>query len=300
MLRHTFARCSNALILFRLRLSEPRFCATYAVAGGANSARAPVYNHARGFTFVEMVVVIIVLGILSVGTVQFINRASEGYLNGGRRAELASAGRSSMARMTAELSNALARSVRVANGCVEFVPIVAATQYKTLPRVTSASSLELSILDPEAAVTSARIAVNADSTAGIYGLTSVSPVATFSAPNASNVVTATLASAHAFPQGSARSRAYLVDNPVSFCIDGAHLWRFGGYGYSSTQKSTAQLAAASSYISLIGDELDAATSSFAVTTVTRDRAASIDIQLTLLRDGESMRLQSTVQVPNAP
>ncbi|NJN52657.1 MAG: prepilin-type N-terminal cleavage/methylation domain-containing protein [Gammaproteobacteria bacterium] len=47
----------------------------------------------RGFTLVELVVVVVVLGILSVGTVRFLNDASDGYAGTVSRTELSSAAR---------------------------------------------------------------------------------------------------------------------------------------------------------------------------------------------------------------
>lgn len=253
-----------------------------------------------GFTLVEMVVVLLVLGILSVGSVQFISRAAEGYASGGRRAELTSSGRSAMMRLSAELSNALTRSVRVDGSCIEFVPIWAATQYRTLPRVTPANSLELAILDADAVVSSARIAVSPNDESRIYGLTAISPLANLSAPDGDNLVTATLSAPHQFPQGSAQSRAYLVGDPVSFCLEGTSLLRLSGYGFSANQGQVVNLRAAGATETIVGDQLDSGASNFFVTTLARDRSASVDVRLVFTAEGESLPLQSTVQVRNAP
>ena len=119
-----------------------------------------------GFSFVEMVVVIAVLGILAAGSVRFLQFATEGYGNGGRRAELATAASTGTARMAIELEDALPNSVRISGGCLEFVPVTEVTRYLTLPLGSPGTSLQLVAPDSSGVVLMpARLVVDGESTA---------------------------------------------------------------------------------------------------------------------------------------
>ena len=89
------------------------------MAGGHSRRAARV----GGFTLIELVVVITVMGILSIGAVSFITDASDGYANTVRRTELGSTMRLAAERVTRELRNALPNSVRVSGNCLEFIPV---------------------------------------------------------------------------------------------------------------------------------------------------------------------------------
>ena len=95
-------------------------------------ARARIAR-ARGFTLIELVVVITVMGILSIGAVSFITDASDGYANTVRRTELGSTMRLAAERVTRELRNALPNSVRVSGNCLEFIPVEGGSTYLNLP-----------------------------------------------------------------------------------------------------------------------------------------------------------------------
>lgn len=70
----------------------------------------------RGFTLVELVVVIVVVGILAYVGANLIGGFVGGYTGAAQRQELASAGRLAVERMTREMRRALPNSVRVSGG----------------------------------------------------------------------------------------------------------------------------------------------------------------------------------------
>ena len=88
-----------------------------------------------GFSLVEMVVVILLLGILGAAVGAFISRPVEGYRDLARRAALVDAAESALRRMERDLRNALPNSVRVsnlANGfALEMIPILDGAKYNT-------------------------------------------------------------------------------------------------------------------------------------------------------------------------
>ena len=104
---------------------------------------------AAGFTLVELVIVIVLLGILSVGTVQFINDSTMGYANSVVRSELASGAQSVLDRLSRELRDALPRSVRVSadGACLEYLPVVGGTSYLSVP--TDSPATEVLVVPPD-------------------------------------------------------------------------------------------------------------------------------------------------------
>ncbi len=71
------------------------------------------HNHFPGFTLVELVIVIIISGIVSLAMARFIAQPVEGYFAQARRTELVDLADTALHRMTRELRLALPNSVRV-------------------------------------------------------------------------------------------------------------------------------------------------------------------------------------------
>jgi MSHA biogenesis protein MshO len=257
---------------------------------------------AGGFTLIELVVVITVMGILSVGAVAFITDASDGYASSVRRSELGSTMRLAAERMTRELRNALPNSVRVTGTCVEFIPASGGSSYLNLP-VSIASATFDAVPPIDASMAGARIAVFPDSTNAIYTLGEpgvVSPPATFAAPDASNVVRVTMTAAHRFPVESPERRFYLVREPVSYCLDQNRLWRYQGYGFRAVQPAAAALPTSMPGRSLIGEDLSMSATPFTFASATLTRNAEVGIDLAFQDGADALRIHHLVQLRNVP
>src|SRR5687768_10975121 len=89
-----------------------------------------------GFTLVEMIFVVVILGIItSIGS-SFVVSAVDSYRTAQVRNQLVQRGRLTLEQMSRELRMAIPNSVRVsASGlCAEFLPLVTAANYQsTLP-----------------------------------------------------------------------------------------------------------------------------------------------------------------------
>ena len=70
----------------------------------------------RGFTLIELVVVMVLTGIIAVLVGRNITRPVEGFIDLGRRAELVDIAELTLRRMTREIHLALPNSVRVSGG----------------------------------------------------------------------------------------------------------------------------------------------------------------------------------------
>jgi len=105
----------------------------------ANSRSTP--SSKQGFTLIELVVVIVVLAIVSVGIAGFIRSSSQIFIDTSERERLLRDGSFAVERINRELSTALPNSVRLTGNagvhCLEFVPVRWSTFYLTLPQAPS-------------------------------------------------------------------------------------------------------------------------------------------------------------------
>ena len=90
----------------------------------------------KGFTLIELVLVILVLGIVSTSVTSFIRYGAEIYQDVSGRDKQISDSRFVIERITREIRNAVPNSVRVFKrlvACVEFIPILASSSYVDIP-----------------------------------------------------------------------------------------------------------------------------------------------------------------------
>ena len=104
-------------------------------------------NKQQGFTLIEMITVIVLLGVISVGIAHFFNFAAQTFVNASERDQLISSARFSVERLNRELRSALPNSARVLNisgaHCLEFVPIVATATYLDLSNANPVDEIEV-------------------------------------------------------------------------------------------------------------------------------------------------------------
>lgn len=89
-----------------------------------------------GFTLIEMIMVIVILGVISAMLAVFIRTPVQGYFDAVRRAELLDVADTALRRIGRDLRRAVPNSVRVAGACggancfIEFLPTVAGGRYR--------------------------------------------------------------------------------------------------------------------------------------------------------------------------
>jgi MSHA biogenesis protein MshO len=128
----------------------------------------------------------------------------------------------------------------------------------------------------------------------------MSGAATLSTADVNNIVTVTMASSFQFANHSPRQRFFLVDAPVSYCVDGEYLFRYKDYGLLSAQASTAGLPTSLPARALLADGLDISPQPFQYETATLVRNAIVTLDLQFIEAGEIQRLVSEVQLRNVP
>ncbi|MGH1431400.1 MAG: PulJ/GspJ family protein [Neptuniibacter sp.] len=288
----------------------------------------------KGFTLVELVIVITLLGIISLVTVGFISSSMQGYADLKRRDQLSASARVAVERMAREVRNALPNSIRVdgSGSCLEFIPAVAASRYLSLPTASAATSFDSVAYAVEPEFVTGRVAVypidsnvsdEAHKGNPIYKLDSnsiISPVlaSALTLVQASGAVNISFlgGTSHTFPTDSPSNRYFIIDEPVSFCLVGTDLYRFQGengssYTFSVTQPSAATLNTLSepNKALLASDVVSPAGSQpfrYAEATLQRNAIVLFDMfvqdQILSVSDTtqEDIRIQFEVQVRNVP
>ena len=260
---------------------------------------------------VELVVVIVVLGVLAAGTTKYIVDSMEAYSSTVRRDQLASTSRLAVERVVRELRNALPNSVRidtntvagVTTHCLEFFPIKRASAYLTLP--TTAANISFSSVNFTKPATDDGfyIAVYPHNTSTLYTQPIPGPIKDFHFINSdpANGIVALTAN-HQFDYHSARKRFFLVNHPVSFCINTpGELRRYTDYGIIAAQATPPTTATDDA---LLAEDLQL-TDGVAITPFTFDpgtltRAGVVTLDFRFMEDNEWVRLLQEVQIRNVP
>lgn len=246
----------------------------------------------KGFTLVELVIVIVIAGILAIGSVQFVGQATQGYSDAADRQQLATIGWIASEKITRELRNALPNSIRLsaADTCLEFIPVIGGSHYKTLPNSLTPRTITAIESGFASAPTNARVAVYPTEVSAVYGQSTPGPVSTSiisSLTTASSVDTITLAGDFEFVTESPERRFYFIQDPVTYCISAGRLNRFSGYGFSGS-KGTPQI---------IVDKVQSGTFNVVPASLTRNAVVAMHF---VLVGGATHTVDQEVQIRNVP
>jgi MSHA biogenesis protein MshO len=235
---------------------------------------------AGGFTLVELVIAIALVGITAVTISFFYTSTVRGYIDTANRQDSVALARATLDRIDRELREAMPMSVRIGNNCLQFLPVVASTVYVSLP----ANSTTISVMDFSVPTGSGYYAAVYPVSAGeLYGLTAMQPIGSIGGASG-NLRTLVLSSGFPAPRASAGERLYIVGNPVSFCLEASgQLNR-----YTSAVAST-QALPGSGLVgpAMLADKLVAAQSSFRYQSGNWQNNALVTITLTIQQANDS-------------
>ena len=252
-------------------------------------------KRASGFTLIEVITVIVILGVLASAVASFTRFSTQIYSEASDREQLISSTRFAIERLTREVRNALPNSLRVsanasniANACLEFVPIIDSTIYNNIaiaPQVAS-STIEIidtvipSFLSTVTNVGSLSVVIYPlNASDGYSGSSKLFGIDAFTSSNS----TINLDSAVQFTEGSPVKRLYVVDTSksVKYCVEATQLKR---------QTAGNSVLMAENISSLV----------FTVANTTLERNAMVQILFTLDKNNEQVVFNHEVQVLNVP
>ncbi|WP_148861649.1 PulJ/GspJ family protein [Marinobacter fonticola] len=267
---------------------------------------------ARGFTLIELVIVIVLLAIVATISVQFVSYSTQGAIDTGARQQRALAGVVISEQITRALREAFPLSIRTGAGgsCIEWMPIIAASNYIDLPATTAASQFNAVGASVSGNTINGRVVVYGHDAPGnqLYaealqndGVGPISPpaaVGTISengTAQETNSVQVTWAGNHRFSNESPQRRFHVLGAPETLCQQGNRIVRANNYGINAainTAPAGANLAA----------NIQTGSLAFNYQPATLQRGAIIVFSFAIEDplSGETMAVSQEVQVRNVP
>lgn len=277
-----------------------------------------------GFTLVESIIVILLVGILAAVSAVFIVQPFEASRDMTRRAELVDTAETLLNRMTREIRLAVPNSVRIDGNALEFLRSSTGGRYRRLPSDGGGGN----VLNPAqasgtfdvlgglpgdvtdgaagracadaATATEDCIVINNTGTTGFdaYDADNVAAI-TDATPGSSNPDTLTFdigggSSPPAFPAHSSNQRFQVFDTVVSYICTGDRINRHHDYGLDASQ----QVPPSGGSVNLLARDVIAC--DFTYNAGAGQRHGLVTIDVTLRRDGETVRLVDQAHVVNVP
>lgn len=296
---------------------------------GFAESRIPNPRSCRGFTLVELVMVIVITGIIGSMVAVFIKWPVQQYIDVARRAELTDMADTAFFRLAGDISTAVPNSVRVAgcgaSPCIEFLPTRDVGRYRALTDQTIPASAVGDVLDFSAADGSFDIIGPTMSlVAGDYiviGNTQSDGAPAYNTTAASGVLRAytgttglqsnVAISPTQFPAFAqlVSQRFDVVDGSqqaVTYACEGtlgtldvskngqASLVKHWKYGFNAAQAAPSSLGGSRA---ILADKLSGCVIDYSVA---NQRLGLLGVRLTLTSDGESVSLYQEIHVSNAP
>lgn len=192
----------------------------------------------RGFTLIELVMVMVITGILAASLTVFLVPAVNSYFDARRRADLADIADTALRRMGQDIRSAVPNSVRsVSATCFQLVPTIAGGRYRLAPdTVTASKDIDtgvetdaFDVLSPlsQIPVSGDWVVIGNQNAADVYAGTNRGEVNTVTTP-ATGLHRITLTAPKQFPVGYEGGRFVVVPNAtqtVFYSCVGTTLYR---------------------------------------------------------------------------
>lgn len=272
------------------------------------------YRHPKiaGFTLIEMVTVILILGIIVVGISSFVVFGTRIFVESSAVDQVLSQSRFGIERMTRDIRRAVPNSMRVLTAtdgsyqCLELLPISASTSYIDAPFFPQ------SVQNTLTAIKSVR-SINAAQSVLIYPLTAsevynpqgltAKRFLVQSVAESGDLLTITLTQSIRFTEASPLKRLYVAQSPLSYCFintaGNVDLRLYQQYGYKAVQPSPADMGNGVLMAQNITNTLTI-NPAIILTPATLVTNAIVHLQPRFRVNGETFQYQHQVQVMNVP
>jgi MSHA biogenesis protein MshO len=283
------------------------------------------FKHKRGFTLIELVMVLVVLAIVSVGITRFIRSSTQIFIDTSERERLLREGSFAVERINREISDAVPNSIRLTGNagvhCLQFVPIKWSTFYLTLP-LTPSLDREMDVFEMQDIDGNVFTPSNNSDYALVYP-TSADDVYSNTSnkrhlitacsddgdgncatdDDADGVVQLTLNGA--FSQASPAKRMYIANSAVNYCVRNSAIYRHES-SISATQPMfiTGGVLMAENLANVLSIDPNLAGANnqnpFRVVDASLRRNAYTQTQFIFTRESEYMTFTQEIHVPNVP
>ncbi|MCL1068462.1 type II secretion system GspH family protein [Shewanella olleyana] len=271
-----------------------------------------------GFTLVEMVTVILILGILVVGVSSFVIFGTRIFVESSSIDQVLGQSRFAMERMTRDIRNSVPNSVRLHTDsggsfqCIEMLPIEASSSYLTLPIYPNAAALTGTVVDNNISIASGLFAIvyplANESISGVNDVYQASRNKRFevqSASSSANRITLTFTNSVQFAEQSPIKRIYFAAEPVSYCFERiagtteVNLNRYSNYGYIVSQPAPSDMGTSVLMAENITNSI-LAEPAIKVTEQNLMTNSIVHLEPRFSVNGETFKYQHQVQVTNVP
>jgi MSHA biogenesis protein MshO len=263
----------------------------------------------KGFTLVEMVVVITIVAILAAAATQLIRNPAQSFIDSENRANLTDRADTALRRMARDIRNALPNSIRTttngADSFIEFVPVKAAGRYRAaVGSSVTDNPLDFSLSADTFDVLGSTVNIAADDKLVIYNL-GIAGSDVYEGTNSRTLLTSgtlsTLSfSGGTFPQASPSSRFYVVSTPVTYACDMTNrvLLQYSGYAIQSAQPASVATLNGLATARQLAANLSSCQINYVAGVL--QRSGVVTIYLGFAQDVANVKLMHQVNVVNSP
>ena len=266
----------------------------------------------RGFTLVELVVVIMITGIMAASIAVFFVPAINAYFDTRRRAEMTDIADTALRRMARDVRRAVPNSIRIPNAqCFELVPTIAGGLYRREADIATAGSDPLDVTQPDngfdvlSPMTGVGqndfVVIGNQNTNDVYTGATRGQIANWTDPHPTVALGTghiTLTAATQFPAGYDGGRFQVVDaaeQSVFYICDGAGNLRRLVRAFTAAYPAVCPAGG-----DVLASNVTACTFTYNPATNATQAAGFVAMQIDLTADGETMSLSHGTHVSNVP